>query len=930
MDREFGSGSFGTWFSDEAGLPAYRYTCDQYQLPEELPLVNKDSVWGDYRNHWSQIGNDRIIGLTYNFGYVKIRQDEGGPKFVNDWDPERRQYAGGFGYFRDDESCLSTFYQEQEDFERIFGCGYFTKRVSDGRLGVEQTVFAPYGDDPALVSRVRVTNNTDHVVRGRWFEYWGTEQYQMSYRPLKYTYYTSARPDYHYYFRREFGRNFSRHFRGREDGARLDLRFDGYRYPERDEEHGIASIDEVNGLICPRVGDRNNFEDLTPPSLFLVKLDGDSSLSMRHASASFFANRDLLRPTGVDSDVDEGDPDSLIAVSELEIAPGQTAEISFLVGYLPENVDLDALVAKYRGHVDETFARTLDLWSKGQTTIELPEGDEDGWLTRELAWHNYFLRSCVTYDRALGGHILNQGCNYQYIVGNQVFVRDVAQHLMPLIYSDPGLARELIDYELRMVDSTGMIFGGITGDGVLVDDPRNTDGLPPHYVMSNAAGASVGEPREDGRPPMEQRYDDQELWPLWVVSEYVLATKDLGYLDEVKTGYFSLNNEPRKVLDILKLLFRYTRDEVGVGRHGLVRTLWNDWSRALHHKKGRPVPPEDARDASRIGESLFTSSLGAYCTEVFADLLHEIGDPMENEVRSYSDGLKKAINSVWNGRWVQRIWVSENYGFVGDRDEFFMEGQPWTLVSRTLPDDRAHTLIDNMRELVMDPSPIGAAKQRVAPDFDEPVNDGWVWWSLNGPLIWGMVPYDRDLAYKEYKKNSLANHADKYPDIWFGIWSADDNYTSFLGEFPGYTRFRDGVLENKRAYLEGHPEPFDRPDAINFPVGCVHPHAWPLYDAIRFLRPAFTAEGVRISPALPKERYRIWSNLIGYEQDEEGIGGHYRPVCSGEYRVTVDVSGMGRSFERLVVNGEERPVRVEGGEVSFVGTADDDLVWRLS
>lgn len=45
MDREFGSGSFGTWFSDEAGLPAYRYTCDQYQLPEELPLVNKDSVW---------------------------------------------------------------------------------------------------------------------------------------------------------------------------------------------------------------------------------------------------------------------------------------------------------------------------------------------------------------------------------------------------------------------------------------------------------------------------------------------------------------------------------------------------------------------------------------------------------------------------------------------------------------------------------------------------------------------------------------------------------------------------------------------------------------------------------------------------------------------------------------------------------------------
>ena len=53
-----------------------------------------------------------------------------------------------------------------------------------------------------------------------------------------------------------------------------------------------------------------------------------------------------------------------------------------------------------------------------------------------------------------------------------------------------------------------------------------------------------------------------------------------------------------------------------------------------------------------------------------------------------------------------------------------------------------------MKELIMDPSPIGAIKQRVSPEFPEKSNDGWVWWSLNGPLIWGLVQYDPSLALK--------------------------------------------------------------------------------------------------------------------------------------------------------------------------------------
>ena len=125
--NNYGSGNFGSWITDEWGLPAYEYTCDQYHLEEKMPFVNKDSIWGDYRNHWRQIGNDRIIGLTSNFGYIRIRQDEGAPKFLNDYAPERNQYAGGFGFLFDGTDYLSTFYEGQAHFRRMFRHGLLSE-----------------------------------------------------------------------------------------------------------------------------------------------------------------------------------------------------------------------------------------------------------------------------------------------------------------------------------------------------------------------------------------------------------------------------------------------------------------------------------------------------------------------------------------------------------------------------------------------------------------------------------------------------------------------------------------------------------------------------------------------------------------------------------------------------------------------------------
>jgi len=932
MKNNFGSGDFGKWINDEYDMPAYQYTCNQYQIPEKLPLTGKDSIWGDYRNHFSQIGNDRIIGLISNFGYIKIRQDEGGVKFLNDYNKENNQYAGGFGYFTVGEDCLSTFYQEQENFIRQFGCGYYLKKTWNEKYDVEQVVYAPFGDDPCLISKVTIKNNSNEFINGKWFEYWGNEVYQHTYRPVKYCHLNKKKMDTVYHFRREFTKNFSRKYAEHKNGAVVNYQFNGYSYPERTDYY--PSIQEVNDFIAPNVGDKSNYEDLNIPTMFVHCLTENENTKAIFNGTDFFKNQDMLKPTGVFSnDINETEYDALILLTEFALAPGETKELYYLIGYLPEGVKMDNLVAKYSIERNRLLKTTMEHWSNDLTTLEILNNNEESWLLREIKWHNYYLRSSLTYDQALGNHVLSQGGVYQYIQGHQCGTRDVLQHVAPFIYSNPEIAKEILDYCLKMVDETGWIYDGITGNGVISDDDPREDNKHGSVFFSqfieNQKENEYGK-RVDNKVPVEQRFDDEELWLFWLVSEYILATKDFDYLTEIKIGYFITNNRPRTVLEILIKCFDYIKNEIGLGKNGLIRLLWCDWSRVLFHKNYREISKEDKRNAPKIAESVFTSSLAVYCCESFVKILNEIGNhEKEKEVQKFTSDLKISLQQIWNGKWMPRAWISDEYGFVGDRNEFLMEGQPWTLVSKSLPDEEAKILIKNIKEIVMDSSSIGAAKQHLAPHIDEKSIDGWVWWSLNGPLIWGIVPYDHELAYKEYMKNSLAVHADHYPYVWFGIWSAGDNYTSFLSEYPGYTRWEANILEEKKRALEGDLIDHETPCALNFPVGNLHAHAWPLYDIFKLLQLEFSGAGVKMTPSIPREEYKIKSKLIGFEREKDKISGYYYPVVPGEYTIEVDVKNLNMVFKKLVVNGESIEIDYNSTTITFRGKADRKLEWCL-
>src|SRR5580704_4589181 len=216
--KPYGSGHFGEWITDQFGLPAYRYTCNQVTDPKAVTPVHEQ--WRGATDHTHQVGNDRIVAAVSNYGYVQVRQDEGAPKFLNDYFPEQSRYGAGIGFLTDGEQVLSTYYPGHgESFERIMGEGYFRKTVKGQKYAIDQVIFAPFGDDPVLLSAVTVTNRGNQEANLRWVEYWGCHNYQFSYRAwMKAEVLHSANGAD---LRRQFGARFAHEFRAMPNRAGL-------------------------------------------------------------------------------------------------------------------------------------------------------------------------------------------------------------------------------------------------------------------------------------------------------------------------------------------------------------------------------------------------------------------------------------------------------------------------------------------------------------------------------------------------------------------------------------------------------------------------------------------------------------------------------------------------------------------------------------
>jgi cellobiose phosphorylase len=622
-----------------------------------------------------------------------------------------------------------------------------------------------------------------------------------------------------------------------------------------------------------------SFDDLNPPATFLASLDGAVDGFATDAK-SFFGAGGATAPAGIGSPLDGGlsatGPESgLLLERQITLEPGEQRTLYFLYGYLPAGTEAAALVAKYRGSKTTAWKDSSRQWKEKGMRFETKA---EPWVKRETAWHYYYLRSSLTYDAFFGEHILSQGGIYQYTMGFQGAARDPLQHALPFLFSDPQIVKEILRYTLKEVRADGSIPYGIVGHGVIAP-----------LSMDNSS--------------------DMPLWLLWAASEYVLATRDTAFLDE------GIGAGKTPVRALLARCFQHLVKDVGPGEHGVMRMLNDDWNDALVLFWGQKTLKETVEK----GESVLNSAMAAWVFDYYAGMLAYAGDDAARvaNARQKAEENRKAARAQWTGKWLKRAWIGPVVGWLGEKG-LWLEPQPWAILGGITSESESRELAGTMDELLRRDSPIGAMQMNKNPDITsqamaEPGTSisGGIWPSLNATLVWALARVNKTMAWDEWKKNTLARHAEVYPDVWYNTWSGPDTLNSTLSKHPGET-VNAGFLRY-----------------TDFPIGNLHSHACTLYSAAKLLGLEFTEHGVDLAPALPLEDYRFDSPLVGLTKGPDGYQGWYAPSKPGEWRIRLRLTGdEARRLSSAEVNGGKVSARVADGAIELRGKSAPGMPLR--
>jgi Glycosyl hydrolase 36 superfamily, catalytic domain len=423
-------------------------------------------------------------------------------------------------------------------------------------------------------------------------------------------------------------------------------------------------------------------------------------------------------------------------------------------------------------------------------------------------------------------------------------------------------------------------------------------------------------------PTTSDNSSDMPMWLLWAVSEYVLATRDVGFLDSEVVTLYGDKPEPASVRNLLARCYRHLTDDVRTGEHGLMRMLQDDWNDALVNAW---TTQSQSPEVVEKGESVLNSAMAAYVFDFYARMLKHAGEDerLISPILQKADEHRRAVQKQWTGKWFRRAWLGPSDGWLGEKC-MWIEPQPWALIAGITSEEQTHALVQSIERELRQVSPIGAIQLTAGPDqvqrgqwHSDPgtsVNGG-VWPSLNQTLIWALAGMDGAMAWDEWKKNSFARHAEVYPEIWYGTWSGPDVLNSALSKEPGKTT---------------GGKPFGWTD---FPVLNMHTHACPLYALTKLMGVEFTESGVNLAPMVPLASFRFESPLLGVLKSDRAYAGWYNPASEGEYSIRLKVSAeVAKSFSRIEVNSKKLQAQIVDGafEMRGRGGGGSALKWTVS
>ena len=415
--------------------------------------------------------------------------------------------------------------------------------------------------------------------------------------------------------------------------------------PEETGMHLVTKWDSQSESLFAR----NSYEpELRERVTFATSLPAPDSFTGDRAKF-IGRNRSLRDPAAMEHEQLTGDVgaglDPCAAVQLMvEIDPGQTAEVTFLLGQAENEDEARALVRQFRdpGNVEAALEETRQWWDRllGTIEVETPELSATLFLNR---WLLYQTLSCRIWGRTA-----------LYQSSGAYGFRDQLQDVMALVQAAPQLTRAQI---LRAAAR------------------QFVEGDVQHWWHSGT-GAGV-----------RTRISDDLLWLPYVTAHYVRTTGDAAILDETIPFLEGKPLEPEQTESLFVpevshsegSLLEHCRRAVAhattAGPHGLPLIGTGDWNDGLNRV-----------GIGGKGESVWLAWFEICVLHDFAELLELRDREDEAETcRARASQLAKTIEAeAWDGAWYRRGYFDDGTP-LGSRENLEAQidsiAQSWAAIS---------------------------------------------------------------------------------------------------------------------------------------------------------------------------------------------------------------------------------------------------------
>jgi cyclic beta-1,2-glucan synthetase len=359
-----------------------------------------------------------------------------------------------------------------------------------------------------------------------------------------------------------------------------------------------------------------------------------------------------LRRVGLGGRVEAGlDPCAALQV-HLDLAPGESEEIYFLIGQGADRAETQALISHYQdpAQVAAAWQAVQEMWQDILETVQVNTPD---------AAMNLLLNRWLLYQ-ALSCRIWGRSALYQS--SGAYGFRDQLQDALALLHTRPDLTREHILRSARHQFTTGDVlhwWHPPSGRGVrtlIKDDLLWLPYVTAHYVAASGDEAILFEevPFLKGAPLKE---NEEERYGLY----------------ESTTETYTLYEHCRRVF----------KQSDTFGRHGLPLMGSGDWNDGMNR-----VGSGGQGESVWLGWFLYTTLTR------FADLGEQIDDSGQAAVyRRRAEELRRALETTaWDGAWYRRAYYDDGtpLGSAQNKEcQIDSIAQSWAALSKGAEPERA-------------------------------------------------------------------------------------------------------------------------------------------------------------------------------------------------------------------------------------------------